>query len=229
VPEAAFDLLRVGLRAPRGAAAAIDAFYADRLGLERLGDGAYAVGPAELSFRPDEGAPFYHFALLVPGDRFDAALEWARERVDILPGGDVDDVVFDFDNWNALAFYFHDPAGNIVELIAHRGLGDSGAQGAFGASELLGVSEVGLVGEPSVIAEALESAGIRLYDGSLEPGRLAFFGERAKVLILAPEGRGWLPTGRPAEPHPVDVVVAGAARGVDVGAHRVEPSRTIGA
>ena len=218
-----FELLRVSLRAPRPATSALDAFYGERLGLGRAREGGFVVGAGELRFEPADGAPFYHFALLVPGDRFDAALEWARGRVEILPGGDIDAVVFDFDNWNALAFYFHDPAGNIVELIAHRGLGESGTRGAFGASELLGISEIGVVGDSAEIAPALAAAGIRLYDGSLEPGRLAFFGDRATVLIVAPEGRGWLPTGRPAEPHPVDVVAAGASVPLRVGGHRIEP------
>jgi hypothetical protein len=40
-------------------------------------------------------------------------------------------------------------------------------------------------------------------------GRLAFMGGRDGVLILCPVGRGWLPTGRPAEVLPVDVTVAG--------------------
>jgi hypothetical protein len=223
MPDAAFELLRVDLRAPRACLPALDGFYGARLGLERVDDLTFRLGGGRLRFVPGDGSPFYHFALLVPGDRFDAALAWARERVEILPGGDVDDVVFDFDNWDALAFYFHDPAGNIVELIAHRGLGEAGTAGAFTASELLGISEIGVVGEPAEIARGLERAGLRLYDGEVAPGRLAFFGERAKVLIVAPEGRGWLPTGRPAEPHPVEVVVAGATEGVRVGGHRIVP------
>jgi D-alanyl-D-alanine carboxypeptidase len=216
-----FDLLRVALRAPRTAAAELDAFYGTRLGLARIAAGSFRVGTSELHFEDADGAPFYHFALLVPGDRFDAALAWARERVDILTGGDVDDVVFDFDNWNALAFYSHDPAGNIVELIAHHGLGERGVPGPFAAHELLGISEIGLVGDPAKLADALAAIGVPLYDGEVGPGRLAFFGARAKVLIVAPEGRGWLPTGRPSEPHPVDVVVAGARGDASVGAHRI--------
>jgi hypothetical protein len=51
----------------------------------------------------------------------------------------------------------------------------------------------------------LESRGLRLWDGTIdEPDRLAFVGEPGRTLILAPSGRGWMPTGRPAEPHPVE-------------------------
>ena len=55
--------------------------------------------------------PYYHFALLVPGDRFDAALAWARDRVELLPDRETGEVVFDFANWDAMAIYFHDPGG----------------------------------------------------------------------------------------------------------------------
>jgi catechol 2,3-dioxygenase-like lactoylglutathione lyase family enzyme len=159
----------------------------------------YKVGETRLGFRAGEGEPFYHFALLVPGDRFDAALAWARERVELL--GDV----FDFEAWDARAFYFHDPAGNIVELIAHHGLEENGREGAFDASELVGFSELGIVGDKQRELAALEARGLRLWDGTMEePDRLAFVGEKGRTLILSSPGRGWLPTGRPAEPHPVE-------------------------
>jgi hypothetical protein len=173
-------------------------FYGAELGLPLDGDWI-RIGETKLRFEPSEGEPFYHFALLVPGDRFDAALAWAREHVELL--GDV----FDFENWDALAVYFHDPAGNIVELIAHRGLEENGRDGDFTADELVGFSELGLVGEQQRRLERLGSRGVFLWDGSIEePDRLAFVGEKGRTLILAPEGRGWLPTGRPAEPHPVE-------------------------
>jgi catechol 2,3-dioxygenase-like lactoylglutathione lyase family enzyme len=216
------DFVRVALHAPRERGAALHEFYTQRLGVERLGDEGYAVGQAELAFLPVDEDAFYHFALLVPGDRFEAALEWASTRADVLPGDD-GEVVFDFESWDALACYFLDPAGNIVELIAHRGLGDAAATGPFEARELLGFSEVGLVGDPRELAATLEGLDLRLWDGTLdEPDRLAFVGERARTLILSPLGRGWLPTGRPAEPHPVDVELTGPPHGdLAVGPHRI--------
>jgi hypothetical protein len=119
--------------------------------------------------------------------------------------------VFDFENWSARAFYLHDPAGNIVELIAHRGVGETGTRGSFAAAELLGFSELGLVGDTKSMAAELERVlGLPLWAGSVEEeGRLGFVGEQARTLILSPPGRGWLPTGRPAEPHPVEVVLSG--------------------
>ena len=177
------------------------AFYREVLGLP-LNGAAIRIGETLLRFEAaDEGA-FYHFALLVPGDRFDAAHAWARERVEIL--GDV----FDAEAWDARAVYFHDPAGNIVELIAHRGLEENGRSDGFTADELVGFSELGIVGDPPKLLSRLETADLQLWDGTVDdPGGLAFVGEQGRTLILAPTGRGWMPTSRPAEPHPVELVL----------------------
>jgi hypothetical protein len=181
--------------------AELAAFFGDDLGLPLEGD-AVRIGETLLRFEPADGEPFYHFALLVPGDRFDVALAWAQERVELL--GEV----FDFDNWNAHAVYFHDPAGNIVELIAHHGLEEEGGTGDFRAQELVGFSELGIVGDPPELLRRLEPEGLELWDGSVDGlERLAFVGEKGRTLILAPPGRGWLPTGRPAEPHPAELVL----------------------
>src|SRR5438309_1446303 len=107
-----------------------------------LNGDAILAGETRLRFDVEDGDAFYHFAFLVPGDRFDDALAWARERVELL--GDV----FDFEAWDARAVYFHDPAGSIVELIAHHGLEEDGRTGGFAAEELVGFSELGLVGDP---------------------------------------------------------------------------------
>jgi catechol 2,3-dioxygenase-like lactoylglutathione lyase family enzyme len=202
---------RVRLKAPARSLDALTAFYEERLELPRL-----RIGETALEFAAAEGEPFYHFALLAPGDRFDAALAWGRERVEVLPDPETGDVVFDFSNWDARACYFHDTAGNIVELIAHRGVGESGADGGFAGEELLGFSELGLVGDTAAMAGTLRVAlELDLWDGSIEEGRLAFVGERARTLILGPAGRGWLPTGRPSERHPVEVVLSeGPSRSV---------------
>jgi hypothetical protein len=199
----------VRLRAPEQSLATLAQFYRELLGLPGL-----IVGETILEFAAGEGEPFYHFALLAPGDRFDEVLAWARERVELLPDSDSGEVVFDFSNWDAQACYFHDPVGNIVELIAHRGVGEAGTEGPFAGGELLGVSELGLVGDTAAIAHALkDELGLELWDGSLDEGRLAFLGERARTLILGPAGRGWLPTGRPAELHPVEAELSGLAAG----------------
>jgi catechol 2,3-dioxygenase-like lactoylglutathione lyase family enzyme len=218
---------RIALQAPNWKLAELVAFYETQLAIKTDGEqGHLRIGTTALVFEGTAESPFYHFAFLVPGDRFDAALQWAQTRVELLPDSESGEVLFDFDTWGARAFYFHDPAGNIVELIAHSGFGEGGASGAFDPSELLGLSEIGLIGDSDEIADGLRKIGLRLWDGVLSPGHLAFFGERAKALIVASPGRGWLPTGRPAETHPVDVVITDMPAGeIAVGAHRIRCRR----
>lgn len=214
------------LAAPAAVLGALELFYADVLELTRLRvDATVAAGPSRLSWRAADRdrQPFYHFALLVPGPRFDAAHAWLAERVELL-ALDGDPVVA-FPDWNARALYFHDPAGSIVEFIAHRGIeGEGPADGPFTPRELLGVSEMGIVvDDKRSAAEALHTTmGIDLWSGRADaaslddPHRLAFLGRKAHTLILAAPGRGWLPTGRPAETHPAYIVLAGAAGGGSV-------------
>jgi hypothetical protein len=183
--------VEVTLAAPPDRLAELEASYAGM------------TGETTLRFEPGEGEPFYHFALLLPGDRFDAALAWAEQRAELVGG------VFDFENWDARAVYFLDAASNIVELIAHRGLEENGRTGPFAAEEIVGFSELGLVGDRRELLAKLEPLGVTVWAGELdEPGRLAFAGEKGRTFILAPPGRGWLPTGRPAEPNPVQFELA---------------------
>ena len=192
---------------------------------------ALKIGATTIRFAAaDSGsAPFYHFALRVPRNRLAAAMDLLEKHVGLLPDPETGTTTFDFDNWNAVAFYFHDPAGNIVELIAHRDLPDEGPdEQPFAMHELLGVCEIGLVGDVTRMAQDLDAAGIELWDGSVEPSALAFMGGRDGVLILAPTGRGWLPTRRPAEEHAVDVAVEGRADrhlGLHGTPHRVQIRR----
>jgi hypothetical protein len=217
-------LVTIRLDAARRVLPELASFYSERLSFPVVvaedGRVAVEVGETRIEWRAAGGEAFYHVALLVPGDRFEEALAWAAERVEFLPERETGEVVFDFAFWDALACYFHDPAGSIVELIAHRGIGEAGSTGPFRAEELLGVSEVGIVGDPPEDAVALATLGLEVWDGTVEGERsLAFVGEQARTLILCRAGRPWLPTGRPAEPWPMEVVVAGEPAGeVDVGA-----------
>ena len=135
---------RVRLRAPAHLLADLRDFY-----------DSIETGETELDFTAGEGEPFYHFAFLVPGNRFAAALEWIGGRAGLLPDRETGEVVFDFENWDAYGCYFHDPAGNIVELVAHRGIDESDATGPFAGTELLGFSELGLVGDRAGMAGVL--------------------------------------------------------------------------
>jgi hypothetical protein len=197
---------------------ALDHFYRDQLGLvgtcneRRL---QLSVARAELTFdaTSDGREPFYHFALLVPGNRFAAAHDWLAACAPPLARPESGETRFGFDFWNADACYVHDPAGNIVELIAHRGIEESGAEGQFGVEEIRGISELGIVSTDLLAGlQRLRASGLELWFGEVggERDGFGFVGRQAHTLILCPPGRPWLPTGRPAEAHPLDArIMAG--------------------
>jgi catechol 2,3-dioxygenase-like lactoylglutathione lyase family enzyme len=192
----------------------VERFYCDELGISgksRAEELRLDIGPAHLTFvAANRSEPFYHFALLVPGNRFEAARDWLAAVSPLLAHPETGATTFDFDFWDARACYTHDPAANIVELIAHRGLEDSTEAGEFRATELRGISEVGLVADDLLTAvERLRARGLELWYGEVDRSEgLGFVGRKAHTLILAPTDRPWLPTGRRAETHPVDVALA---------------------
>jgi hypothetical protein len=210
--------LNVKLDAEEARTAALRRFYGEELGFPDVrGEDTrlvFEVGTTVIEFTPvGRGRPFYHFALRVPRNRFAAAREWLAKRTELLHDEESGQTTFRFDNWNAEACYAHDPCGNIIELIAHHELPEESPEEgtAFSADELLGLCELGLVGaDTRKMASALVTLGIPLWDGTVdEPGRLAFMGDREGVLILSPEGRGWMPTGRAAERHGVQALLSG--------------------
>src|SRR5262249_53295947 len=151
----------------------LTAFYRDELGLP-VDAGAIRIGETLIRFRSGGDDAFYHFAFLIPGDRFAAALAWAEERVELLKDQD-GTPVFVGDEWKSSAVYFHDPAGNIGELIAHHGLEENGRAGAFAADELVGLSELGLVGDRRALLRRLEALGLSMFSGAVDgPERIAF-------------------------------------------------------
>lgn len=208
------EILAVQLYAAPADRDALDRFYDGRLGLGRVGieDGGsrFATGAASLSFLegPAAARPFYHVALLVPGNRFDAAQRWVSAAAPLLPYEGETRVRFD--DWDADACYFLDPAGNIVELIAHHGIAESTQRGSFDAGEVRGISEIGIVGAaPAAAIAPLQRAGLPMWSGDA-PARgevFAFVGRKAHTVILCSAGHPWLPTGRPAEIHPLTTTI----------------------
>lgn len=98
----------------------------------------------------DGRAPFYHFAYNIPENKIVQALEWQKARTPMLAipernraAGFPPEVV-DYSHWNAHSVFFLDPAGNVVEYIARHDL-KNGDRNPFGWSDILYVSEIGLI------------------------------------------------------------------------------------
>ena len=171
-------ILEVVLPAPDPEALA--AFHGPGYGASRL---RFEPGPAVCS----------HFAVNVPPQRFEEAVAWARDRVEL-----VDDDV-PFSAWRARSAYFFDPGGNIVELIAR--------ERAPGEDLFLEISEVGLpVTDVGAAVEWLESElGLPHFSGNRRD--FSAVGDDRGLFIVVPVGRPWLFTEEPAPDVPVRVTI----------------------
>jgi catechol-2,3-dioxygenase len=179
-------ILEVVLPAPDPEALA--AFHGPGYGASRL---RFEPGPAVCS----------HFAVNVPPQRFEEAVAWARDRVEL-----VDDDV-PFSAWRARSAYFFDPGGNIVELIAR--------ERAPGEDLFLEISEVGLpVTDVGAAVEWLESElGLPHFSGNRRD--FSAVGDDRGLFIVVPVGRPWLFTEEPAPDVPVRVTIESDLGGVE--------------
>ena len=163
-----------------------------------------AYGASTLRFEPGP-AVCSHFAVNVPPQRFEEAVAWARERVQL-----VDDDV-PFPAWRARSAYFFDPGGNIVELIAR--------ERAPGDDIFLEISEVGLpVADVGVAVRWLESE-LALPHFSGNRTDFSAVGDDRGLFIVVPVGRPWLFTEEPAPDAPLQVTIEARVHG-----ERVVPS-----
>jgi catechol-2,3-dioxygenase len=151
-----------------------------------------SYGATRLRFG-DGPAVCSHFAVNVAPHRFDEAVAWARQRVELLQ----DDVPFP--DWRARAAYFFDPAGNLVELIAR--------ERAPGEGLFLEISEVGLpVADVGVAVQWLEDElGLPHFSGDRR--NFSAMGDDRGLFIVVPVGRHWLFTKEPAPDVPLRVAV----------------------
>ncbi len=158
------------------------AFHPQRYGRSEV---RFAPGPAVCS----------HFAVNVPPERFEEAVDWARGQAELIQ----EDVPFEA--WRARAAYYFDPAGNLVVLIAR--------ERAPGDELLIEVSEVGLpVADVGAAVKFFEAElGLPHFSGDRE--NFSAVGDDRGLFILVPVGRAWLFTDRPAADAPVRVTIDG--------------------
>jgi catechol-2,3-dioxygenase len=212
---------------PTADPAAAGAFYGEGLGLPvAVLDGGAAiavqVGATRLRLERRPGASGSdHVAFLIPADRFADAKRWLSARVPLLALDGTDE----FEGppgWNSRSLYFSGPDDAVLELIARLDLPDSGS-GGFGSGDLLAISEVG-IGVPDVpeAAARLGRAGLEPFAAAPAPD-FAAVGDQRGLLILAAEGRPWLPTrDRRAAPRNLAVLGRGDRPAeVRVGAARI--------
>ncbi|MBI5706898.1 MAG: glyoxalase/bleomycin resistance/dioxygenase family protein [Armatimonadetes bacterium] len=194
------------------------AFYESKLGLPVIREGdaiRIELGDTELTFHgQSEGPPAtYHLAFDIPCNQIASALDWVQERTEVLATSGVK--LHSFASWNAEAFYFKDPAGNILECIARHGL-DNARPGEFDSAGLLYVSELGVpVLDVSAALTQLRAAGLPVYGSPAAD--FAAVGEAGALAIVVSDGREWFGScGRKAEMHPANAVLRHGGPSTDV-------------
>lgn len=153
--------------------------------------------------------PFYHFAFNIPSNKFKEAYEWFNPRVSLLWVYDYNSYVADFTTWNAKSFYFYDPAGNILEIIARFDL-DNMITTEFSGSAICNISEVGIV-FPSDnfsynVAGFMRKYSLQFFDKQPPGSNFKVAGDDYGLFIMVPEGRDWSPgTGKKSVIFPISV------------------------
>jgi catechol 2,3-dioxygenase-like lactoylglutathione lyase family enzyme len=184
-------------------------FYTDILGLplREKTPKTFTVqaGTTSLTFRETTRETGYHFAFTIPSNKFADAKAWLVTRVPLLTQNDQDE--FFFEGWNAGSFYFRDKANHILELIAHYDLPNE-KTGAFGAADLLYISEIGLVFEevPEWVKTLNAEFHIEPYRNPIEEA-FAVLGDISGMFINVKIDRNWFPTNTRALVSPVDVTI----------------------
>ncbi|MEH7126046.1 hypothetical protein V7127_22805 [Bacillus sp. JJ1773] len=189
-------------------------FYIDTLGFSLINEDKdsfrIAVGTGELEFTTKEvkGNPFYHFAFNIPANKFYEAKSWVKERVSLLveDGGDE----ANFAHLPALALYFYDPSGNIVEFISRYEISEDSID-PFSVKSILNISEIGLIVEDTVsVSEKLNQIGVIERDNkTISRQSLNFMGERRKgiFIILAQPGRRWIFSDKMSAIFPLEITL----------------------
>lgn len=126
-------------------------FYAVTLGFKLASETRESfiieAGSTQLQFKVSNlpSPPLYHFAFNIPENQIHEALACVKKRIGVMSQSSGYEI-FDFTHWNAHAFYFLDPEGNIGEFIARHNQPNA-TEIPFDLNQVQCVSEWGIVTE----------------------------------------------------------------------------------
>jgi catechol-2,3-dioxygenase len=188
-------------------------FYGNVLGLHILETSSahftVSIGTSTLTFRESNQHTLYHFAINIPGNQFTLAKHWALDRVTLNREDAVDEIYYS--RFEADAFYFEDPVGNVIEFIARRNMDK---WSGFSVDSLLSLSEVSIT-TPFVeeVGEQLQSIGIPISGHvDIEPSELNFLGSKDTYILLVPPNRRWYFSKRMSETSPLEIELVDGPR-----------------
>ncbi len=175
-------------------------YYGTVLGLPVLDSSpellSVRAGSSILEFSPDadHDRPFYHIAFTIPENRLESAMAWLESRSSIMVLNPRGDTVMHFKSWNAHSCYFLDPAGNILEFIAHHGLANRVAH-EFSIDDVVRISEIGMVAPDVGAFESHMKSQLGLAPYISSSPVFSPIGDVGGLLITVRERRIWLGSG----------------------------------
>lgn len=172
-------------------------FYSNSIGLKlidsSISHAVFSIGKSKMRIEQSENFQPYHFAINIPCNKENEALEWLKQRVKILK--DDTNEIQDFDFWNAKEIYFYDTDKNIVEFIARKNMKNESRE-VFGVHSLLQISEIGVpVNNIEYTYSTLKKiTGVPIFDGGFE--RFCAIGDENGLFICINKFlKDWFPTG----------------------------------
>lgn len=159
------------------------------------------IGESMLTFRENKLQNFYyHFAFNIPYFMVEKALSWVKKRTVVLQfnGSEIQD----FSAWDAKAFYFVDPAQNVVELIGRRPL-DYPNHRRFSAKCIHNISEVGLPVTNTAVARQYLQQTTQTPEFGRNGDNFTACGNHEGLLIVVDKNeKEWFPTNAQARCYP---------------------------
>lgn len=185
-------------------------FYQDILELEIIENNTKYVsiqaGNSILKFVENpQFNSIYHFAFNIPENKLDEAIEWCKNKVGLIFIKD-QNVITNFENWNANAVYFYDNNGNLLEFIARHDLNNAQSQ-KFSSKAILNISEIGIVNEnPLELGkELIAKHNLEFFSKNDNSEIFAAVGDDEGLLIMVKPNRNWYPTQTPSESNKTEV------------------------
>lgn len=187
-------------------------FYKSILGLSILENDSkivsFQAGNSVLKFVENpQFNSIYHFAFNIPQNKLDEAIEWCKNKVDLIFIED-QNVITNFENWNANAVYFYDNNGNLLEFIARQDLNNAQNE-AFSSKSILNISEIGIVNEnPLELGkELIVKHNLEFFSKNDNSENFAAIGDDEGLLIMVKPNRNWYPTQTPSENNRTEILI----------------------
>lgn len=191
-------------------------FYTEVLGCELLAESEkhfdLEIGATKLRIEENAEASPYHFAINIPSNQIHSALEWLKERVEVLPVAGEE--IVDFSAWRALSLYFYDQDKNIVEFISRERI-DQHVSEPFSSEQLLSISEIGMpvTDIKQAYRDLAHAVGpsLPLFSGSFDVF-CALGDDNGLFIVIDPDKKDWFPNDDPAPAS--DFNISGIENGV---------------